>query len=78
MRKAYADVRRAWTNTNLMDRFDLYFSALMAITMHPGYSKPGSIQPSPIDIAYLALEMIEVRNSIEDKIKCQSFQQAQQ
>jgi len=53
-----------------MDRFDIYFASLMAITIHPGFGREGTYKPDMMEIAQLALQMIELRNSIEDKIKC--------
>ncbi len=55
-----------------MDRFDIYYAGLVAMTLHPGFNRPDTITPTIRECANIALAMIEERE------KCLGQQQEQQ
>ena len=44
-----------------MDVFDIYFSSLVAFTLHPGYEREGTERPTIKQCAELAQQMLEER-----------------
>ncbi len=54
-----------------LEIFDLYFASLVAMTLHPGFTKKETQTPTINDCAAIALTMLEIRN----KILCQQSQQ---
>lgn len=53
--------------TNLQ-AFDMYFAAIVSMSVHPGFNKPDTPRISIQDAADLALEMLYYRNSILEDI----------
>lgn len=46
-----------------MNPWDVYFASLAGWLLHPGYLRDGAIPPTLEEIAFLADQMLQVRNS---------------
>lgn len=51
-----------------MDRFDLYFSSLVGMTLHPGAGKNGARVLSLEDCVLMALRMCQLRMRYQEEI----------
>lgn len=45
-----------------MEVWDFYYATLCGWLMHPGYLREGTTRPTPLELAELADEIMEIRN----------------
>ena len=60
-----------------MDELDLYFSSLMAMSVHPGWVKYPSQKPTTEQLLATAIEMVKLKENYREE-EWRISQQAQQ
>lgn len=47
-----------------MDQLDVYFASLVAMTLHPGYTRGDAIRPGLEECLALSVEMVELKEKL--------------
>ena len=50
-----------------MNTWEIYFASLVAMTLHPGYTRPETPRPSLDELAELADEMMKYKENKEEQ-----------